>query len=64
MKGRPKSNKETKMIALNLEKKTVERFSEYAAKVGQTKTTALERIINSYLDEYDKAEEEKKESED
>ncbi|WP_297566270.1 hypothetical protein [uncultured Faecalibaculum sp.] len=52
------------MIALNLEKKTVERFSEYAAKAGQTKTTALERIINSYLDEYDKAEEEKKESED
>lgn len=62
MKGRPKSNKETKMIALNLEKKTVERFSEYAAKAGQTKTTALERIINSYLDEFEKTEEKQKES--
>ena len=48
--GRPKKN----AIALNvkLETEIMERFEAYCDELGQTKTKALERILQKHLDEY------------
>lgn len=50
-------------VAFNIraDRKTMDRFNAYCEEVGQTKTTAWERIVNAYLDEfYDKENKEKK----
>ena len=48
--GRPKKN----AIALNvkLETEIMKRFEAYCDELGQTKTKALERILQKHLDEY------------
>ena len=47
-------------IALNIkpDAKIMRRFEEYCEEMGQTKTTAFERIIQKHLDEHDKKKEE------
>ena len=53
--ARPKKD----YIALNMrvDADVMRRFSDYCEEVGQNKTLAFERIVSSYLDQY---EEEKK----
>lgn len=48
--GRPRKN----AIALNVKLETgiMERFEAYCDELGQTKTKALERILQKHLDEY------------
>ena len=48
--GRQK--KDSKPINLNLDRLLVEQLEQYCEEVGQTKTTALERILRKYLEEY------------
>ena len=48
--GRQK--KDSKPINLNLDRQLVEQLEQYCEEVGQTKTTALERILRRYLEEY------------
>ena len=42
-------------VALNMRVKAdvMKRFTEYCTEVGQTKTLAFERIVSSYLDQYE-----------
>lgn len=48
--GRQK--KDSKPINLNLDRQLVEQLEQYCEEVGQTKTTALERILRRFLEEY------------
>ena len=56
--GRPRKN----AIALNVKLETgiMERFEAYCDELGQTKTKALERILQKHLDEYAVAQHESK----
>jgi hypothetical protein len=57
--ARPKKER----IAFNAkpEAELMRRFEAYCADKGQSKTTAFERILGSYLDEYEKTLKVKKE---
>lgn len=55
--GRPKT-RETTPFTLRIDSKILKRFYAYADRLGQTKTTCLERMITEYLD--DKEAKEKK----
>ena len=48
----PRPKKDWKTINLNLEREVTEAFEQYATEVGQSKTVALERIIQYALREY------------
>lgn len=48
--GRPK--KDSKPINLNLDRMLVEYLERYCDELGQTKTTALERILKRFFLEY------------
>lgn len=47
----PRSKKDYKNLNIKLERKISEQFEEYCDKMGQTKTTAIERILQKYLEE-------------
>ena len=49
--ARPKSNKERKPINCNIDVEVYDALDEYCKEVGQTRTTAVERIIKQYLEE-------------
>lgn len=48
----PRPKKDWKTINLNVARNVTEAFEKYAADVGQSKTAALERIIQYALREY------------
>lgn len=50
----PREKKEGKYINLKINKNIYQRFDAYCKKEARTKTAALERMINAYLDQYDK----------
>lgn len=52
--------KESKNLHMKVNKELYERFERYADDLGQTKTTALERILAKALKEYDAAKEAQK----
>ncbi len=48
-----KTVKESKPFSLRMDKVTFERLAEFCDKYGQTKTVAVERAINMYIDDYE-----------
>lgn len=49
--ARPKSNKERKPINCNIDVEVYDALDEYCKEVGQTRTTAVERILKRFLEE-------------
>ena len=56
----PKPKKEGRFLNVKLENQIYDRFEEYIEEVGQSKTTAIERILKGFLDQRD---EQKKQAE-
>ena len=50
----PKPKKESHSITLRMDKQIYDRLSVYCEDSGQSKTIAIERAINMYIDEYEK----------
>lgn len=50
--GRPK--KDAKILNIKLDTSIYNRLESYCNDLGQTKTTAVERILKQHFDEYDK----------
>lgn len=50
----PRERKDGKYINLRIEKSVYKRFDDYCKKESRTKTAALEKMISTYLDQYDK----------
>ena len=49
-----KKIKDSKPFSLRMDTATFERLQSYCKDAGQSKTVAIERAINKYIDEYDK----------
>lgn len=49
----PRKPKDYKFLSVKLDRHISDRFETYCDIEGRTKTTALERILKAYLDEYD-----------
>ena len=49
----PRPKKDYQSLNVKLDSAIMERFRAYCDVVGQTKTTALERILQKHLDEFD-----------
>ena len=49
-----RARKDGKYINLRIQKAVYQRYEDYCQKEARTKTAALERMISTYLDEYDK----------
>ena len=47
----PRPKKDAVALNVRLDRKLVERFSDYAWKLGQSKTVCLERILEKFLDD-------------
>lgn len=48
-----RAKKESKPFSLRMDKDTFARLEAYCTSAGQTKTTAIERAVNRYIDEYE-----------
>lgn len=48
-----RTKKDAKVLNIKLDRSIYDRFENYADQLGQTKTTAIERILAKHLDEYD-----------
>lgn len=48
-----KKVKESQPLSVRMEKTTFERLKEFCEESGQSKTVAIERAINMYIDDYD-----------
>lgn len=48
----PRSKKDYKNLNIKLERKISEQFEKYCDELGQTKTTAIERILTKHLKDY------------
>lgn len=46
--------KESKPFSIRMDKLTFDRLNDYCEASGQSKTVAIERAVNKYIDEYDK----------
>ena len=46
--------KESKPFSIRMDKLTFDRLNDYCESSGQSKTLAIERAVNKYIDEYDK----------
>ena len=46
--------KESKPFSIRMDKLTFDRLCDYCESSGQSKTLAIERAVNKYIDEYDK----------
>lgn len=48
----PRPKKDAKVINVKLDRGIYDRLDQFCAESGMTKTVALERILNQYLDGY------------
>ena len=48
-----RAKKDAKILNIKLDRSIYDRFENYANQLGQTKTTAIERILTKHLDEFD-----------
>ena len=55
--------KESHPFSIRMEKTTFERLQEFCEESGQSKTVAIERAVNMYIDDYDAKMEKLKEDE-
>ncbi len=49
----PREAKEYKAFSSRMDKATFERLEQFCKEAGQSKTVAIERAINMYIDDYD-----------
>lgn len=49
----PRPRKDYKPLNVKLDSTIMSRFEQYCDTMGQTKTTALERILLRYMDEFE-----------
>ena len=49
----PREVKEYKAFSSRMDKATFERLGQFCKEAGQSKTVAIERAINMYIDDYD-----------
>lgn len=49
----PKKQKDSQPFSIRMEKQTFERLNQFCDDAGQSKTLAIERAINMYIDDYD-----------
>ena len=47
-----KKTKKSKPFSIRMEKSTFDRLEDFCNKAGQSKTLAVERAINAYIDDY------------
>lgn len=47
-----KAKKDGKALNCNIDRQIYERLEEYCHEVGQTKTLAIERILNQFFNDY------------
>lgn len=48
-----KAKKVSQPLSIRMDKLTFDRLNEYCEDSGQSKTVAIERAINKYIDEYE-----------
>ena len=48
-----KQKKESLPLSVRMDKATFERLTKFCEESGQSKTVAIERAINMYVDDYD-----------
>ena len=48
-----KKTKESQPFSIRMDKPTFDRLNQFCEKSGQSKTIAMERAINMYIDDYD-----------
>ena len=48
----PRCKKDYKNLNIKLQKDISDQLEEYCERLGQTKTTAIERILQKHLEEY------------
>ncbi len=48
----PRQKKDAVLLSLKLERHINERLEKYCAETGQTKTTAIERMLQNELEKY------------
>ena len=53
----PRPKKDYQSLNVKLDSTIMERFKKYCDIMGQTKTTALERILQKHLDDFERNEE-------
>ena len=49
-----REKKENVPVSVRMEKQTYERLADFCAESGQSKTVAIERAVNLYIDEYNR----------
>ena len=49
----PKKQKEYQPVTIRMDKATYDRMSQFCEEAGQSKTVAIERAMNMYIDDYD-----------
>ncbi len=49
----PRQKKNAIVLNMRVDAAVMERFNAYCEEVGQTKTLAFERIVTTYLDQYE-----------
>ena len=59
----PRCKKDYKNLNIKLDRRISEQFEIYCDKMGQTKTTALERILHKFLEDHSEKETKNKEKE-
>ena len=60
MRTMPREKKDGHYINCNIERELYEKFEKYAEEMGQTKTTALERILKGFFEKLEKEKGKKK----
>lgn len=58
----PRPKKDYQALNVKLDSAIMERLNKYCDIMGQTKTTAIERILTKHLDEYDRKAEKQSEN--
>ncbi len=56
----PRPKKDYQSLNVKLDSGIMERFKKYCDIMGQTKTTALERILQKHLDDFEQSEKEER----
>ena len=49
----PKKTKDSQPICIRMDKALLERLNQFCEIAGQTKTTAIERAVNFYIENYE-----------
>ena len=56
----PRAKKDAKVLNIKLDRGIYDRLDQFCEETGMTKTVALERILNQYLDRYKQKPEEER----